>query len=53
MCCTALFCKYDDFCQEFEDEWNKLLLSANVNSRNRQGNLSLSERMTIITLFKL
>jgi hypothetical protein len=51
MCRTEIFCKYDDFCHEFEDEWNKILLSANVNSRNRQGNLSLSERMTIITLF--
>ncbi|HJO95825.1 MAG TPA: hypothetical protein QF753_20690 [Victivallales bacterium] len=51
MCCTEIFCKYDDFCKEFEPIWNKILLTANANGRNRKGKLSLSERMTIFTLF--
>lgn len=51
MCLTELFCKYDDFCKEFENQWNKFLLQSGVNSRNRPGKLTLSERMTIFTLF--
>ena len=51
MCHTEIFCKYDDFCKEFEVEWSKLLITSNLKCRNRQGNLSLSERMTIFTLF--
>lgn len=51
MCLTKMFCKYDDFCNEFELEWNKHLIDAGVSTRNREGKMSLSERMTIFTLF--
>ena len=51
MCRTEIFCKYDDFCKEFEPGWNNILLSSDRNSRNRKGKLNLSERMTIFTLF--
>lgn len=51
MCITTLFCKFDDFCKEFESDWNKILLSSGSTTRNRHGKLSLSERMTIFTLF--
>lgn len=51
MCLTSMFCKFDDFCKEFENQWNKLLLRSNEKSRNRHGNMSLSERMTIFTMF--
>ena len=51
MCLTEMFCKYDDFCNEFVGRWNKFLLKSGVHSRNRVGKLSLSERMTILTLF--
>jgi hypothetical protein len=51
MCLAEIFCKYDDFCKEFESDWNKILITSNINSRNRQGNLSLSERISIFTLF--
>lgn len=51
MCITTLFCNVDDFCNEFEIEWNKMLLTSTPKTRNRKGNLSLSERMTIFILF--
>ncbi len=49
MCLTSLFCKFDDFCQEFENQWNKRLLVSNEKTRNRAGYMSLSERLTIFT----
>ncbi len=51
MCLTKMFCKYDDFCKDFEFQWNKFLLQSGANSGNRSGKLTLSERMTIFTLF--
>ena len=46
-----MFCKFDDFCKPFEKQWNKQLLSYNAKRRNRKSALSLSERMTIFTMF--
>jgi len=51
MCLTSIFCKLDDFCQEFENQWNKRLLVSNEKTRNRSGQMSLSERLTIFTMF--
>ena len=43
-----LFCRVDDFCQTFEPQWQKQLLSDGERTRNRPGQLSLSEIMTIL-----
>lgn len=47
----SLFCLVDDFCKNFEPEWNKHLLEANIKKRIRPSSLSISEIMTIIILF--
>ena len=47
-----LFCKVDDFCQEFEREFKKRRLSRGEAKRNRSGKLSTSEIMTLIILFQ-
>jgi hypothetical protein len=46
-----LFCHIDDFCQQFEPKWHRLLLSEGVQHRQRQRSLSLSEVMTILVSF--
>ena len=51
MCLVDVFCKYDDFCKDFESRWNRFLLNSGTKTRNRPGKLSLSERMAIFTLF--
>jgi Transposase DDE domain len=47
----ALFCDIDDFCQVFEPQWQRLLLSDGGKRRNRARSLSLSEIMTILVSF--
>ena len=44
-----LFCNVDDFCQSFEPEWNKHLLSCEKKLRSKH--MSLSEVMTIAIHF--
>lgn len=39
-----LFCKVDDFCNEFLPTWEAKLICSGEKERNRSGNLSLSER---------
>jgi transposase len=46
-----LFCHIDDFCQQFEPKWHRLLLGEGVQHRQRQRSLSLSEVMTILVSF--
>lgn len=46
-----LFCKIDDFCQEFEVGWHQQLMSDGVKKRKRLGTMSLSEMMTIVVYF--
>jgi Transposase DDE domain len=46
-----LFCSVDDFCQIFEPQWQKQLLGHNLQLRNRQRSLRLSEMMTILIGF--
>ena len=50
---TALFTIVDDFCMEFDDKWSQLKLSNKLNSRNRKGQMTQSEIMTIFIGFQL
>lgn len=50
MSLTSLFCDLDDFCIEFEPEWNKQLI-ANTSKTVAKSRLTLSETMTIIVYF--
>ena len=52
MSLTRLFCDPDDFCIEFEPEWNKQLI-ANTSKTPVKSRLTLSETMTIIVYFHL
>ena len=51
----TVFCAIDDFCQEFEPKWNRILLKQNTSSgrwwATRESKLLLSELMTITVLF--
>lgn len=46
-----LFCSVDDFCQEFEPNWQQQLLSNGLYHRQRERRLCLSEIMTILIAF--
>jgi hypothetical protein len=46
-----LFCSIDDFCQKFEPQWYKQLLTEGIKTRNRPRRLCLSEIMTILVAF--
>jgi len=48
---TELFCRVDDFCQDFVPVWRKQLLSAGEMQRQRERSLSVSEIMTILIHF--
>lgn len=48
---TELFCAIDDFCQDFEPEFEKSLLSDGTRQRQRATGLSLSEMMCLLILF--
>jgi hypothetical protein len=48
---TSLFCDVDDFCIEFEPEYNQSLITLGMKKRIKQSTMSLSEVMTIIILF--
>jgi len=47
----ALFCHVDDFCVDFEAQWQKMLLSQGGRKRMRSKSLYLSEIMTILIAF--
>lgn len=47
----ALFCHVDDFCQQFEPQWQKTLLTYGLTTRQRKRSLCLSEIMTILIAF--
>src|SRR5271168_2355175 len=54
----SIFCDVDDFCNEFESEWKKILIESqdrgligDKKRRNRRPELSLSEAITIVTMF--
>ncbi len=48
---TELFCAIDDFCKLFLPDFQARLLEQDIKSRNREGQLCLSEVMTIIVYF--
>src|SRR5215211_2302655 len=48
---TETFCLFDDFCKDFEEQWNKYLLSGQERKRLRKARVSLSEIMTLVVLF--
>jgi hypothetical protein len=49
---TALFYCIDEFCRIYE-EWERSKLIPKVGSRDRRGNLSLSEMLCIVVMFHL
>lgn len=51
MSLVETFCDVDDFCQNFEPRWKRFQLQSGMCQRNRKGNLSLSEIMTIMIHF--
>ena len=51
MSLVDLFCHVDDFCQEFEPQWQQFLLAKGLSKRKRKASLALSEIMTIIIHF--
>jgi hypothetical protein len=52
MSLLELFCAVDDFCLAFAPQWQRTLLGSGVRQRQREAQLSLSERMTIIIHFQ-
>lgn len=48
---VALFCRIDDFCQQFEPIFKQKLLAEKPKQRHRKGRLSWSEVMTIVVYF--
>lgn len=51
MSLLELFCDVDDFCRSFEPEWQQALVAGGKRRRNRTGQLSLSEIVTIVIHF--
>ena len=47
----VLFCEIDDFCQDFEKQFNRKLINNHQRKRAKKSRLSLSEVMTIIIYF--
>lgn len=47
----AMFSEIDDFCLEFEAQYNKRLLEGGEKERNKERRLSISEIMTIMVWF--
>lgn len=51
MSLLELFCHVDDFCQTFEPQWQRTQVAQGTRRRNRPGQLSTSEIMTIVIHF--
>jgi Transposase DDE domain len=47
----SLFCQIDDFCKDFEPQWNSQLLTNSLKTRQRAKSLTDSEIMTILVAF--
>lgn len=50
---TEIFCLVDDFCQEFEPLWQRMLIESQSKKRIRQQCLCLSELMSIAIMFHI
>lgn len=51
---VSIFCDVDDFCKQFEPEWNRALienLTSGKKKRDRKTELPLSEAITIVVMF--
>ena len=48
---TALYCLVDDFCKEFIPAWKTIMIQSDMKKRDRPGQLSASEIMTIYIHF--
>lgn len=48
MSLLELFCHVDDFCHQFEPSWQRQLVAVGSRRRQRRGQVSLSEIMTIV-----
>ena len=49
----ALYCAVDDFCNAFEATWRSRMITDGEQRRNRSGQLSLSEMLTIMIGFHM
>ena len=50
---VELFCGVDDFCKVFIHQWRKQLLEAGSRKRQREGQMTTSEIMTIDVSFHM
>jgi hypothetical protein len=48
-----LFCDVDDFCKVFIPQWRKQLLEDGTRKRQREGQMTTSEIMTIVVSFHM
>ncbi len=48
MSLLELFCHVDDFCQRLEPQWQQQFLAVGSRRRQRRGQLSTSEMLTIM-----
>lgn len=50
---VEIYCVVDEFCKEFEQGDNRLLISNASSKRNKASRMNLSEIMTIVVLFHM
>jgi hypothetical protein len=50
---VELFCDVDDFCKVFIPQWRKQLLEDRTQKRQREGQMTTSEIMTIVVSFHM
>jgi hypothetical protein len=48
-----LFCDVDNFCKVFIPQWRKQLLEDGIRKRQREGQMTTSEIMTIVVSFRM
>jgi len=48
---TVLFCLVDDFCKDFMPVWKKFMIQSDMKTRDRSGQMSVSEIITIYIHF--
>jgi len=51
MCTTEIFCKVDDFCNDFIPQFDSFLIGSGAKKRMRNKTMCLSERMLIMIIF--
>jgi len=48
---TVLFCLVDDFCKDFMPVWKKFMIQSDMKTRDRSGQMSVSEIITMYIHF--